>query len=110
MDKKSEIVINAEETFDYIVEFKTPYIFEGTSYTSVDLSGLEDLTVEDLKGIEKRFSTEEYISPMPEASTTYCVMVAAKVTGRPEEFFNGLPIGKGLAIKNKVVAFFQKSA
>lgn len=101
--KSTEIV----ENNDFIVKFKKAYSFEGKEYTEINLSGIEDLTTDQLAEVSKRFSTTEYITPRPEADATYCCMIAATVAHLPMQFFNKLPAKEGLKVRNVVQAFFQ---
>ena len=90
-----------------IVEFSRPYTFEGKEYTVLDLSGLENLTSQDLFNASKIFSTEDYISPRPEADPKYCCLLASIACGMPREFFNGLPLRDGMKVRDCVFNFFK---
>lgn len=43
---------------DNIVKFDKPYKFEGKEYDSLDLSGMEKMTVQDLIDIQKNIGNE----------------------------------------------------
>lgn len=92
---------------EYIVEFAKPYTFEGKEYEKIDLNGLENLTTGDLAEVSKHFSTNEYLTPRPEADVTYCCMLAAIVAHLPNEFFYKLPAKEGVKVRNAVQTFFQ---
>lgn len=90
----------------YLVKFKKPYKYEGNEYTEVDLSGLETLTAKDLADADRQFITSGQVATVNEMSIGYACIIAAKVTGKPVEFFENLPASDGIAIKNVVTSFF----
>ena len=51
MTKKLETQTHTENVLSFIVKFARPHIFEGKEYTEIDLSGLDDLTAEDLSSL-----------------------------------------------------------
>lgn len=91
------------EDADLFVKFRKPYTFEGKIYEGLDMSGLEDLSGQDMRKIESmaaRFgSLEENANPMRETSTAYALAAAMQVTGQPMEFFNRLPFRDMLLVK-----------
>lgn len=91
------------EDADLYVKFRKPYKFEGKTYDGLDMSGLEDLSGQDMRNIESmaaRFgSLEENVNPMRETSISYALAAAMQVTGQPMEFFNRLPFRDMLLIK-----------
>lgn len=89
------------------VVFKKPVSFEGKEYTEVDLSGLENLTTSDLIEADKQFSTSGQFSVMNEVTIGYAVIVAAKASSKPIEFFEQLPASEGLKVKNMVMGFLN---
>lgn len=90
----------------YLIEFDPPVVFEDKTYKQLDLSELENLKAEDFYNVNKKFSTEEYISPKPEADPKFCAMMAAHALSLPEEFFNSLSAKNIIKIRNVVVDFF----
>jgi len=94
------------EDQDFVVKFAKPYQFEGKAYTEVDLSGLEDLTAEDMIQAEKYLVRNGGISAAPELSITYTCFIAAVAADKPVEFFRGLPPKDALKVKSKVTSFF----
>lgn len=91
------------EDADLYVKFRKPYKFEGKTYDGLDMSGLEDLSGQDMRNIESmaaRFgSLEENVNPMRETSVSYALAAAMQVTGQPMEFFNRLPFRDMLLVK-----------
>lgn len=90
----------------FIVEFKKSYVFEGKNYDRIDLSEIENLKAEDFYKINKRFSTENYVSTKPEVDPRFCTMIASQAAHLPEEFFDNLPIKELIKIRNTVSDFF----
>lgn len=102
--EETEVKAEAKTTEDDLfVKFRRPYTFEGKTYEGLDMSGLEDLSGQDLRNIESmaaRFgSLEENVNPMRETSISYALAAAMQVTGQPMEFFNRLPFRDMLLIK-----------
>lgn len=90
-----------------VIRFKKPYLFEGKEYTEVDLSGLEDMTSEDLIAVEKQYdrNNKGFGSVTPEMKTEYAMIMAARAAKQPVEFFYGLPANEGRKVKSKVMGF-----
>lgn len=95
-----------EKEPDTLVKFPKPYTFEGITYTEIDLSGLDNLTSEDMIAAEKFLNRSGLITPMPEVSAEYTCFIAAKASGMPVEFFRQLPPKAMIRVKNKVTGFF----
>ena len=90
---------------DYIISFSKPYTFEGTEYKEIDLSGLEDLTSEDLENADSQFSMSGKFDAMRESSTAYCMLLSATATKKPIEFFKKLGAKDTVKIKMVVSNF-----
>ena len=82
-----------------------PYSFEGETYTEVDLSGLEDLSAADLCKVGKMVKKIDGVDPIAEMSLPYAIFMAARVTGKPLEFFQQLPAREAIKLKNLVTGF-----
>ena len=89
-----------------VLTFAKPYKFEGQTYEQIYLSGLDNLTAEDMIASEKFLSRSGIYSPIPEMSTQYVCDIASRVTGKPIEFFKGLPPKEVIKLKNRVTSFF----
>ena len=96
---------NTEDQEDLVLRFKKPYSFEGETYTEVDLSGLEDVSAADLCKVGKLAKKDNGVDPIPEMSLSYAIYMAARVTGKPLEFFQQLPAREAVKLKNLVVGF-----
>ena len=90
----------------YRVIFSKPYEFEGETYTEIDLSACEDLTGNDAAKAEKILAARGENTMFPEASSSYAFVIASLGTGKPVEFFNGLPLRDSTKVKNRVRACF----
>ena len=95
----------AEDQEDLVLRFQKPYSFEGETYTEVDLSGLEDLSAADLCKVGKMVKKIDGVDPIAEMSLPYAIYMAARVTGKPLEFFQQLPAREAVKLKNLVVGF-----
>jgi len=89
-----------------LIKFSKPYIFEGKTYTEIDLAGLENLTAKDMIDGEKYLFKAGIISPMPDQTSEYICFIAGRVAVQPVEFFKGLPPKDITRVKNKVISFF----
>lgn len=96
---------DTEDQEDLVLRFKKPYSFEGETYTEVDLSGLEDLSAADLCKVGKMVKKIDGVDPIAEMSLPYAIYMAARVTGKPLEFFQQLPAREAVKLKNLVVGF-----
>lgn len=96
-----------EQEEDLILRFKKPYKFEGEEYTELDLSGLENVTAGTLENIGKIMAKRSPgLNPATiEMELGYCELLAARVTGKPLEFFQGLPGRDAITLKSKIVGF-----
>lgn len=100
----SEIEETTEESS--VVVLSKPYTFEDKIYKELDLSGLSELTTEDMVAAEKYMSRNGNISVMPEMSIEYACFICSRATDLPVEFFRRLPPKDAIKIKNKVTGFF----
>lgn len=90
----------------FIVKFNKPYRFEGDTFQSVDLSGLENLSAEDMVAADKYLTRSGNFTVMPEMTLEYALFIASRTAGKPIEFFLKLPPKEALKVKNRVTSFF----
>ena len=97
-----------EEDVSMVIKFKKPFVFEGKTYTEIDLSALENITVEDMVAVNKLIGPSSFgrTEMNPEFSLEYDCYLAARATKMPVEFFMALRPGDGLKVKNRVINFF----
>lgn len=94
-----------EET-STLIKLKKPYVFEGQTYESIDLGGLDNLTGEDMIAANNIMNKSGSFSAMPEMSLEYSFIIAARATKLPIEFFKGLHPKDAIKVKNRVTNFF----
>ena len=90
-----------------VLTLKKPYVFEGKTYTSLDLSGLENVTAGTLENVGKILAKQSPgLNPATlEMELGFCQLLAARVTSLPLEFFRGMPARDAVALKSKIVGF-----
>lgn len=95
------------EEVELLVKFRRPYTFEGRTYTEIDLHGLEDATAAQLENVGRQLLKKRPgLNPSTlEMTMEYANMLAAKVTGKPMEFFDRLPAKEAMKVKTAVVGF-----
>lgn len=98
--------VEAEDDDNLVIKFKKPFVFERTTYTEIDLSGLDDLSAADMIAVNKYMSrTSSGVDIMPEVSMEYAINLAAKAAKMPIEFFMALPPREAMKVKNRVMGF-----
>ncbi|WP_437831534.1 hypothetical protein ACQRXC_08080 [Niallia taxi] len=90
-----------------LVKFNKPFSFEGEVHAEIDLSGIENLTGQDLDDAENMLMRVNKPSMVPEMSMTYLFFLASKATGKPQEFFFQLPAKDSLKVKRTVTSFLN---
>ena len=98
--------IETEEENELLVVFKKPFMFEGVEYTEIDLSGIEDMSGEQLIMAHRHFAKSKGVSLTPELDPGYAAIVGSMVTGKPIEFFKSLPAKELAKVKRVVSGFF----
>ena len=88
-----------------VVKLSKVYKFEGETIESLDLSGLENITVANMIQANKALASSGTFSVLPENDIQYAINIASDVTGLPIEFFRQLAPKDGIRIKNKVTSF-----
>ena len=95
---------SAEEN-GFLVKFHSTYAYEGETYDSVDLSGLEKLRADDMIAVNKIMERSGTVNVIPEMSLEYACLISARATKKPVEFFRQLPPKDALKVKNRVTNF-----
>lgn len=91
---------------EYLVTFAKPYKFEDVEYTEIDLSGLTEMTVDDLCAIQAQLERAGKPAMVLETNYETICAVAASAAKQPVEFFKRLPIVEGVKVKNRVSKIF----
>lgn len=97
--------MNTVKENEMIVKLSKPYCFDETTYTEIDLSGLENLTGADLCAAQRNLSSAGSSSVVPETDYIYTLFLAARAAGLPIEFFQGLSAPDAVFVKNMVSHF-----
>lgn len=97
----------AAEENELIFKFRKPYVFDGMTYTEIDLSGLEDVTAGTLENVGKILAKRSPgLNPATlEMEMSFCNLLAARVTNQKLEFFERLPAKDAVALKSMIVGF-----
>ncbi len=103
-----EDVIDDIEDGLYRVTLKKPYIFEGKSYSAIDLIGLQDIKAADMIEVNRLLNRKGNVDFLQEMTLEYALNLAAKATGKPIEFFEMLPPYAAMQIKNRVTGFLYR--
>ena len=93
------VPVNTEH---HVVTFEKPYLYGGETVCSVDLSGVADLNSMNESAAENRMVRKGFAITENSLNFYYPCIIASMVTGRPEEFFMGLPIYEVFKLKNEV--------
>lgn len=101
-----ELQEETNEENKYLIKFNKPFVWEGETYTDVDLSGVEDLSARDMIQAQRVMEKSGSINVLPEMSLEYACIFAAKATHKPVEFFQDLPPKEAIKVKNKITNFF----
>ena len=100
----------AAEENALVMKLDKPFTFEGQTYTEVDLSAMEDMTAADLCAVGKIMTRLGIVNPVAEMTVDYAIYMAARASGKPVEFFQGLPTKEGIKLKNMVTGFLYGGA
>ena len=95
---------------ELVIEPKKPYLFEDEEYKTIDLSGLEELTMQDAIEAQKNVvgaGEDTVVIYAPEASQAFIDEMAALATKQPVEFFNGMGIGLSGKVRTAVQSVFS---
>lgn len=113
MEKQQEKIVTIEAAKEKaadengnIAKFTHTYNFEGEEIREIDMSGMEELTANDMIQANKQMSSSGNVSIIPEMDLQYALTIAASATGKPIEFFKALKPRDAIKVKNKVTSFF----
>jgi len=106
---KTAETTTTEANLKGLVKFNKPFSFDGEKHEEVDLSGIENLTGQDLDDAENMLMRVNKPSMVPEMSMTYLFFLASKATNKPQEFFFQLPAKDSLKVKRTVTSFLNSA-
>jgi len=96
---------NTTKGNDKILKLSKTYQFEGNNISEIDLSRLEDMTAADMIAAQKILTANGSVSIMPENSLEYALILAARATDQPVEFYQSLTMRDAMRVKNRVSGF-----
>ena len=96
---------NAEEKKG-VVTLEKPYVFEGKEYKTIDLSGIEKLTINDAIKAQSQLVDEGEVAAamVTERTTAFARLIAQKASDYPIEFFKLMPRGVSKRTQKVVVS------
>lgn len=91
------------------IKLSEPLEYQGQKVTSLDISGLEKMTLDDMNGL---YDTYALIGGagmvMQETTMRFAQLAAASATGYPIEMIGKLKAKDALKLKNRVYRFFYR--
>lgn len=103
-ETKETMQVVAKE--EHIMKLSKTYEFEGCKVTEIDLSGLEDLTANDMIKANKVLNSSGNVTVLPETNLEYTLVIAASASEYPIEFYKMLAPKDAIKVKNRVTSFF----
>lgn len=94
---------------NFKVKLSKTYEFEGSRISEVDLTGIENLTADDMIRAQQALTMQNHVAVQLESDPKYCMMIAAYASELPSEFFYKLSIKDATKVKNTVSAYFFAS-
>lgn len=88
------------------VTFKNPVTFEENTVESIELD-LDSLTGRDMSQIKSEWAQAGKFSPVPATDLDFCIMVAARASKQPIEFFEQLKSREWLKVAQEVSNFLM---
>lgn len=106
----SKDIVNIKESKtssnNLVVNLTKEYEFEDSKISSVNLTNISNLTGDDIMRIQQSMVSAGTVITQLELDPQYCLMVAAKASDIPFEFFKQLNIKDATKVKNAVSAYF----
>lgn len=92
-----------------VMKLKAPYCFKGFTCEEIDLSGVADLNSLNESEAENRLAREGFVITDNSTNYLYACCIASMATGRPEDFFTGLPLAELVKLRTSVndAGFFE---
>ena len=96
----------AQELESRVVVLSRAYHFEDEDIKTVDLSGLDSITADQMITAQKIVTRSGNTTALLETNIEYLLVLASFASGRPVEFFKKLNARDVVRIKNRVTGFF----
>lgn len=104
--KDGKAIVTTVENEEMLLQLSKTYEFEGEKISQLDLSGMEEITADNMIKANKVMVTSGALAIMPENDLYYTLIIAADATGIPIEFFKKLRPKDAVKVKNRVSNFF----
>lgn len=105
-EERNEATENEVAETSLIVRFDKPFRFDKKEYTEVDLSGLENMTGNDMLEVERTLRLMGLTSALSDLSVMGIFTYAMMASGLPLEFFKDLPLREAKRVKTRILNFF----
>lgn len=89
-----------------IITLTESFMWDGEEVKEVDLSGLYDMTAEDMFQVDQQMRIRGFSGMNPEITRQYAMLTAAKINHKPWEWLNRIKARDAVRIKNVVAGFF----
>ena len=96
----------AEVLDETVIKLSKTYDFEDEKIKTIDMSGLETITANDMIKANKILNNSGTVTVLPETNLEYTLIIAASASGLPIEFFKTLAPKDAMKVKNRVTSFF----
>lgn len=104
--KETKEVMEQVAGEEKVLKLSKIYDFEGYKVSEIDMSGLEDLTANDMIKANKVLNSSGNVTVLPETNLEYTLVIAAAATEYPIEFYKMLKPKDAIKVKNLVTSFF----
>lgn len=104
--KETKGVMEQAADKENVLKLSKVYDFEGCKVSEIDMSGLEDLTANDMIKANKVLNSSGNVTVLPETNLEYTLVIAASATEYPIEFYKMLKPRDAIKVKNLVTSFF----
>lgn len=88
-----------KDDHSHVMKFGKPYTYKGETYTSVDLSGVANMTGMNVRQAENRMEEEDIRAAEKTLNYYYCCLIASMATGKDVAFFLGLPLSEAVQLR-----------
>lgn len=98
-----------QEMEKQVMKLKAPYRFKGVAHEKIDFSGVADLNSLNESEAENRLAREGFVVTDNSTNYLYACCIASMATGKPEDFFTGLPLAELVKLRTAVndAGFFE---
>ena len=104
MSEKVNEIAKQEEN-KMLPNLSKEYDFEGKKIKQIDLSGLDDITAEDMIQANRVLTNNGTVAVLTETTLEYDLIIAASASHLPIEFYKRLKPVDAIAVKNRVTSF-----